>query len=352
MDIKENVLLAPHTTFKIGGPARFFCVVENETEVAEALNFAEEKKLNTFILGGGSNLLVSDNGFNGLVIQIKDKGLEILSKDENSVVLKVASGEVWDEVVAFTVENNLWGIENLSHIAGCTGAIAVQNVGAYGQEAKDVIDSVWVYNGELKQSQILKNSDCGFSYRSSIFNTSEKGKYIIFSITFKLSKVPRPVLSYRDLQAKFEGKSPSLEEIRQAVIAIRDQKFPFPTEAKKGNAGSFFKNAVLNPSEFIKLREKIQNTFGDIKARELEKKKFPDGQNIKVPAAFLIELCGLKDLENGGAAINQNQPLVIINKTGTATAADVLGLANRIKQIVLEKTGIELVFEPELVGFD
>jgi len=351
MEIQKNILLAPYTTFKIGGPARFFCVVNNQFDALEAYEFATKHQLKTFVLGGGSNLLISDAGFDGLVLKVENKGIEISAEDGNSVVLKVASGENWDEVVKFAVTNNWWGIENLSHIPGSTGAIAVQNVGAYGQEAKDVIDSVIVFNRETHEIQSLKANDCGFSYRSSIFNTSQKGKYIIFNIIFKLSKEAKAALSYRDLQSKFQGKNPSLEEIRTAVIEIRDQKFPFPTEAKKGNAGSFFKNPVLDGAQYEELKRNIQKAFGDERAGELEKKKFADGSNIKVPAAFLIELCRLKDLENDGAAINQNQPLVIINKSGKATAADVLALAGQVKSQILNKTGIELLFEPELIGF-
>lgn len=351
MQIKKNILLAPYTTFKIGGPAGFFCVVNNQFDALEAYEFAEKENLKTFVLGGGSNLLISDEGYDGLVLKVENRGIEILAEDEKSVTLKVASGEVWDEFVKFVVRNNWWGVENLSHIPGSTGAIAVQNVGAYGQEAKNVIDSVVVFNRQTHEIQSIKAADCGFSYRASIFNTTQKGKYIIFNIVFRLSKIPKPILSYRDLQLKFEGQDPSLNEIRDAVIVIRDKKFPFPTRAKKGNAGSFFKNPLLVNSKYDELSRNIKKTFGDAKAGELEKKKFEDQGQIKVPAAFLIELCGLKNLENGGAAINQNQPLVIINKSGMATAADVLALANRVKSEVLAKTGIELVFEPELIGF-
>jgi UDP-N-acetylmuramate dehydrogenase len=317
------------------------------------------------VLGGGSNLLISDAGFNGLVIKVQNKGIEILSQDENQVLLKVASGENWDEVVKFAVTNNWWGIENLSHIPGSTGAIAVQNVGAYGQEAKNVIDSVVVFNKETHEIQSLKAEDCGFGYRSSIFNTAQKGKYIIFCISFKLSKIPAPILSYRDLQNKFSDHKPSLQEIRDSVIEIRDKKFPFPTEAKKGNAGSFFKNPVLSERDYNELKELVRDNFGTEKAQELDAKKFNESIDtdnsrivlsrdikIKVPAAFLIDLCGLKDLTSGGAGINANQPLVIINQNGQAAAQDVLSLANKVKAAVLAKTGIELKFEPELIGFE
>src|SRR5581483_7363092 len=240
MQIQENILLAPYTTFKIGGPAKYFCVVKDQFDALQAYEFAEKNQLKTLVLGGGSNMLISDKGFDGLVLKIENKGIEVLSHDEEHVLLKIASGEVWDEVVKFAVSNNWWGIENLSHIPGSTGAIAVQNVGAYGQEAKNLIESVTVFDRKTHEIQSLNNSECDFGYRTSIFNMGQKGKYIIFYITLKLSKIARPILAYRDLAKKFEGKRPALEEVRQAVIGIRDTKFPFPTEAKKGNAGSFF----------------------------------------------------------------------------------------------------------------
>ena len=352
MQIRENVILAPYTTFKIGGPAVYFCIVQNQFDALEAYEFADKNNLKTFVLGGGSNILISDKGFGGLVMKIENKGVEVLAEDENQVTLKVASGENWDEVVKFAVKNNWWGVENLSHIPGSTGAIAVQNVGAYGQEAKNIIESVVVFNKQTHEIQSLNSSKCGFSYRSSIFNTDEKGKYIIFYINFKLSKLPNPVLSYRDLQSNFVGRAPSLEEIRQAVIRIRDQKFPFPVEAKLGNAGSFFKNPILNETYYQQLKQLVAQNFGDGQAEALDKKKFTENGQVKIPAAFLIELCGLKNLQSDGAAINHNQPLVIINESGRATAEDVLNLANRVKDEVLSKVGINLSFEPELIGFE
>lgn len=351
MHIQENVLLAPYTTFKIGGPAKFFCVVKDQFDALTAYEFAQHKRLQAFILGGGSNIVVSDKGFDGLVIKVENKGIEILAQDDKQVTLKIASGEVWDEVVKFAVSNGWWGIENLSHIPGSTGAIAVQNVGAYGQEAKNVIESVIVFNRQTHQIQSLKTKDCGFTYRQSIFNSTQKGKYIIFYIIFALSKTATPNLSYRDLSSKFGAKKPGLEEIRNAVIEIRDKKYPFPVEAVKGNAGSFFKNPVLNQADYHNLKQLVLKNFGEERALQLDKKRFNDGDQAKVPAAFLIELCGLKDLKSNGAAINQNQPLVIINETGTATAQDVLNLANQVKAEVRQKTGIDLSFEPELIGF-
>jgi UDP-N-acetylmuramate dehydrogenase len=351
MQIQENVLLAPYTTFKIGGSARWFCVVGDQFDALQAFEFAKGKGLKTFVLGGGSNILVSDEGFNGLVIKVENKGIEVLSENDDNVLLKVASGEIWDEVVRFAVKNKWWGIENLSHIPGSVGAIAVQNVGAYGQEASKVIESVTVFNRDTHQILNLSAAECVFSYRQSIFNSSDKGKYIIFNITFRLSKKAKADFSYRDLKVRFAGQNPSLNEIRQTVIEIRDKKYPFPVEAINGNAGSFFKNPVLSSNNYQALASRILAGFGRKTVDDLEKKKFTHNSQIKIPAAFLIELCGLKNLRSGGAVINQNQTLVIINESGQATAKDVLSLANNVKQAVFSKMGIELNFEPELIGF-
>lgn len=352
MNFLENVPLAPYTTFKIGGPARYFCVVENQQDALTAYEFAIKEKLPVFVLGGGSNLLVSDRGFKGLVVKIANKGIEVISEDAENVFLKVSSGEIWDEVVNFATKNNWWGIENLSHIPGSTGAIAVQNVGAYGQEASKVIDSVGVFNTETHNILSIKAKDCEFGYRKSIFNSTKKNKYIIFHIIFKLKKHGSPCLNYPDLKKYFEGKNPFLSEIREAVTQIRNKKYPFPTQAKNGNAGSFFKNPVLDLTGFETLKQKIQTNFGDNKLIELETKSFFILPQVKVPAAYLIDICGLKNHHVGGACINPTQPLIILNENGSATAEDVINLAEFVKREVNEKTGIMLSFEPVILGFN
>ena len=352
MKIQANIALAPFTTFKIGGKAKYFCEVKDQFDALEAFEFAQNKDLPVLLLGGGSNLLISDSGFNGLVIKVKNLGVEVLSENQNTVLLRVASGEIWDKVVEFAVKNKWWGIENLSHIPGSAGAIAVQNVGAYGQEAKNVIESVTVFDSQTHQILNLSNGDCNFAYRSSLFNTGAKGRYIIFYITFKLSKIPGPVLTYRDLAQKFGGQNPDLKQIREAVIEIRDKKFPFPKKAKNGNAGSFFKNPVLNAAEYQKLKNRVAGAFGQSARDALEAKKFSENGQIKIPAAFLMDICGLKDMRLGGAAINHNQPLVIINQTGKASALDVLNLAAVVLKTIKNKYGLALNSEPELVGFE
>ncbi len=359
MEIQKNILLAPFTTFKIGGPAKFFCIVRDQFDALEAYEFAKSQKLSVLVLGGGSNLLVSDEGFNGLVVKVENKGIEVIdwanqqSADSNQqrILLKVASGEVWDEVVSFATRNNWWGLENLSHIPGSSGAIAVQNVGAYGQEASRVIKSVTVFNTQTHQISELTNDQCHFAYRQSIFNSQEKGKYIIFYITLALSINPQPTLTYRDLESRFEKQNPTLSQIRQAVIEIRNKKYPFPKEAKLGNAGSFFKNLNINQKEFKALKLIVETQFGAEYAQKLELKSFMNEQSVKVPSAYLMELCGLKDLQVGGAKINHNQPLVIVNETGTASATDVVQLAQKVIESVYTKLKVKLSVEPELVGF-
>ena len=229
MQVQENIPLAPYTTFKIGGPAKFFTIVKNVSEIKQALTFAKEKGLQIFFLGGGSNVLFSDKGFNGLVIKLENSGIETIEENDNNVLLKIASGENWDKVVELAVKNNWWGIENLSHIPGSCGAIAVQNVGAYGQEASQIIESVGVFDIKNLQVGVLANKDCNFSYRKSVFNTEGKGRYILLELTIKLNKNPKPNLTYRDLNLIFQSKMPDIVEIRNAIIKIRDKKYPYPT---------------------------------------------------------------------------------------------------------------------------
>jgi UDP-N-acetylmuramate dehydrogenase len=351
MQIRENELLAPYTTFKIGGPARFFCVVESAADLQEALKFAADHNLNIYILGGGSNLLVSDNGFDGLVIKIGMKGVKILSENDQNLILQVASGEPWDKVVELAVKNGWWGIENLSHIPGSAGAVVVQNVGAYGQETSSVVENAEVFDRTDGKIKILANKDCRFSYRRSIFNGSEKNRYVILSINFKLAKNGQANLAYRDLKERFINTSPTLEEIRQAVTEIRDKKFPYPIEPKSGNAGSFFKNVVLDNETYDCVEKIIGKRFGEGILQKLHNKVFREGDTVKIPTAFLLDICELKNIQIGGARINENQPLVIVNATGEAKALDVIKLAGLVKETVFEKTGLKLSLEPDLVGF-
>ena len=348
MEIKSNFNLAELTTFHIGGLADFYCVAQNPEDLKVAAEFAQNKNLPILILAGGSNMLVADSGFRGLVINIDIKGIEV-----NSSEFKVGSGEIWDEVVALAVLKDLWGIENLSNIPGKTGAIPIQNVGAYGQDASQVIKCVEVYDLENGERVVLQNEDCGFGYRQSNFNTIWKNKFVILNVTFRLSSTPNPKLGYLDVKNYFSALNnvnPTLTEIRQAIIAIRAKKFPDISQL--GCAGSCFKNLILTPEEYLNLEQMVSKNFPSEAVEKLGelKRKFSEEKRIKIPAAFLIDICGLKGKTVGQAKLWENQPLVIVN-IGGAKASDVAQLFKVVRQEVFLKTGQKLQSEPEWIGF-
>lgn len=324
MNLKEQELLKNYTTFHIGGPARFFVEVKNLAELKEVVAFAHEKSLPILILGGGSNMLVSDNGFDGVVIRPQFFGFEIEGER-----VKIAASENWDECAEKIVVAGLWGIENLSFVPGSAAGLAVQNVGAYGQEAKNVIESVDVYDIKHQITSTKLQAECNFGYRRSIFNTTERGRYVILGLTLKLSKDGKPNTSYG-------LKTGTLQEMREQVIALRKGKGQDPSEY--WSAGSFFKNPVVTEAQYASLPEGTP--------------RFPGEGGIKVPAGYLLDkICNLKGLTIGGAKLSELQVINIINYNH-ATADDVLNLFRKARDIVYEKTGIMLESEPELVGFD
>lgn len=354
IEIKENISMKDRTTFGIGGPARYFLEAGTPEELIKAFNFADQKTIPVFILGGGSNILISDVGFPGLVVSVRNKGIEVIEENDNEVKIKVGSSEVWDEVVEYAVNHGWWGIENLSHIPGKTGGVPVQNVGAYGQEAKNVIESVEVFDVKNKVVKRITNNECAFGYRKSIFNKEAKGKFVVLSTIFKLKKQGEPNITYPDVIKYFKEKNiiaPTLEQVRKAIISIRDNKLPNPKII--GNAGSFFKNIVLSNNEYQELLGNMQKNFSNEVMQKITelKNKFSTDESIKIPAAFVIDICGLKGQKVGGAKVNEKQALVIVNDNNNATAKDVLELAKKVTTTVQEKTGIYITLEPELIGF-
>lgn len=352
---QEAEPLKPHTTFKIGGPARYFARAASTDEFQRVLRLAHKLSLPIFVLGGGSNILVSDHGFDGVVVHPACRGFKIAYEDAQAVTLEVSGGETWDDLVQQAVERGWWGIENLSHIPGQAGAALVQNIGAYGQQASDVVQSAQVLDIATGEGRVLTATDCSFGYRRSVFNTTARGKLIILAITLCLAKSGVPHLNYPDVRAYFQDRGsqrPSLYEIRQAIITIRNRKFPFPREERGGNAGSFFKNLLLLESEYATLHQMLRRNFPPMEVSRLEElRNRPLWQNrIRVPTAFLIEICGLKGYRLGGAQVNETQPLVLLNRGG-ATATDVIGLAQHVRKTVRKRTGMPLAIEPELVGF-
>jgi UDP-N-acetylmuramate dehydrogenase len=353
--ITETEPLKPYTTFKIGGPARYFACAHSRQDFRGVLEFAGKRSLPFFVLGGGSNILVSDRGYEGVVVHPACRGIEIGYEDAEAVILDVNAAEEWDTVVQHVVERNWWGIENLSHIPGQAGAAFVQNIGAYGQQVSDVVLSAQVMKIPTGEIQVLSAADCGFGYRRSIFNTAARGQLIIVGLTLRLAKHGRPQLDYPDVRAYFEERGvaePSLTEIRRAIISIRDRKFPFPREERGGNAGSFFKNLSLLEGEYATLHEMVRRNFPprDLERLEELRNRFPMADRIRIPTAFLIEICGLKGHRIGGAQVNETQPLVLVNQGG-ATAHDVIALAQHVRKTVRARTGMAIAIEPELVGF-
>jgi len=354
-EIKRDEPLKPFTTFKVGGPAACFAGAATREDFLAALRFARDERLAVFVLGGGSNILVSDNGFPGLIIHPVHRAVAIEAAENQKVMLRVEAAETWDNVVGRAVAEGLYGIENLSHIPGQSGAAIVQNIGAYGQQISDVFASATVMQARSGNVMKLSAADCGFGYRKSIFNSSAKNEFIILQLELALNRHGTPDLRYPDVRNYFNERaieSPSIQQVREAVIQIRDRKFPFPREEKGGNAGSFFKNLVLHEAEFKVLRDNIRRNFSAAESERLEqirKRPGADGA-VKVPTAFLIEICGLKGYREGGARVNEAQPLVLLNDGG-ATAQDVLTLAGFVRRTVYARTGMTIELEPELVGF-
>jgi UDP-N-acetylmuramate dehydrogenase len=341
LSIKKNVSLAQFTTLSIGGAARFFVQADSEEELIEAIEFAEHRGLPVFILGGGSNVLISDQGFPGLVIRVAIKGIEW------SEQITAGAGEDWDGFVRQCVQRNLAGLECLSGIPGFVGGTPVQNVGAYGQEVSETITKVRAFDRQTKRVVELSNAECGFSYRTSIFNSTERNRYVVLAVSFLLKANGEPALLYPDLKNYFAGRTdqPTLAEVRQAVIEIRSRKgmVIVPDDPDCRSAGSFFKNPVLSAEAFAKL-EAIANECPP---------SFPaaDG-NVKVPAAWLIERAGFqRGYTKGRTGISSKHTLAIINR-GNATAQEVLDLVAEIQTGVQIKFGVALLPEPIFVGFN
>ena len=348
MQLKENVPLAPLTTFKVGGPARYFAEVRTSSEAAEAVEFARVRDLPFFVLGGGSNLLVSDKGFSGLVAHIAIAGTREEDADGKRI-FRVGAGEEWDNFVARTVKLGCAGVENLSGIPGTVGGTPVQNVGAYGQEVSETIRSVRVLNTSTLHEQEVSNPDSGFSYRTSIFNSSARGKYIVTEVTFALTPNGEPTIQYADLQRYFAGKTPpTLQQVRDAVREIRLSKAMLivPGDDDGRSAGSFFKNPILSQDRFGEIASIAQRS-----GKQPPSYPAPDGR-IKVSAAWLVEQSGFaKGFERGPVGISRRHSLAIVNRGG-ARAADILSLKDEIQRAVLDKFGVELHPEPVFVGFD
>lgn len=343
LNIQENVPLGKMTTFKIGGNARYFIEVETVSDLEEALGFAERGELDVFILGGGSNILISDEGFSGLVIKIALKGIKTEKKDDG-VYVTAKAGEDWDEFVGSCIDEDLAGLECLSGIPGYVGGTPIQNVGAYGQDVSETIVSVDLFDRKDKRRVTLSNAECGFEYRKSIFNTSQKKRFIVLTVTYRLTLGGEPKIAYKDLQKEFEGKKTSLLKVREAVKEIRKSKGMLVRQGgfDSQSAGSFFKNPIVENSVIEEIKTSIDEKVPFFKV---------DKNKAKVPAAWLIEKSGFeKGFLSGNVGLSSVHSLALTNR-GEATAKDILRLKELIQKGVNEKFGIELIPEPNFIGF-
>lgn len=345
--IQENVSLRDLTTLKIGGTARYFCSAATVESLSQAVSFAHEKKLPCLILGGGSNVLVSDGVVNAVVIQNNLRGVTWKDGGKN-VVVCAGAGENWDRLVEQAVKRNLWGIENLSGIPGTVGAAPIQNIGAYGAEIRDVLEWVEVFDSASGETREMSNEECLFGYRDSIFKHREGKSLIVTRVALRLSANGRPTLTYKDMQDRFaasarNGSTSSsvepltLSAIRRAVLEIRSKKFP--DLATHGTAGSFFKNPIISKKQFDELKKK----YPDLPGFELK----VNGQKlmVKLPLAWILDnICQLRGHRRGNVALFERQPIVLVN-LGGATAEEIKRFAEEVIRYVKEATGISVEYE-------
>lgn len=337
MEIKSHYPLKKYNTFGISAYAKEFVSVSSTTELAEVLKGNKGKEL--FILGGGSNMLLTQD-IDALVIHINLKGKETVSKDENYAYVKAMAGENWHEFVLFCIENNYGGLENLSLIPGNVGTTPIQNIGAYGTEIKDTFVSCEAMDIATQQLVTFTKEECRFAYRESIFKGELKGKYIITSVTFRLTANGHKVnTSYGDIAAELTKKGitvPTIKDVSNAVTAIRQSKLPNPAEL--GNSGSFFKNPIVTAEEF----EKVQLLHPQMPHYVLS------DTHVKVPAGWLIEQSGFKGKRFGDAGVHKNQALVLVNY-GNATGKELLDLSKKIQDTVYTNFGIAIEAEVNII---
>jgi UDP-N-acetylmuramate dehydrogenase len=355
--ILENIALAQYTTLGVGGAARWFVETGDEEEMLAAVRFARVQGVACFVLGGGSNLLVSDEGFNGVVLRIANDTLAVHAlKDSAAVLVEADAGVEWDAVVRAAVEKNAVGIECLAGIPGSVGGTPVQNVGAYGQEVASAIYQVHAIDLEAERRVRFSQEECGFAYRRSIFNTTRKGRYVITHVQYHLNIGQQPHIEYRDVKTTFEQHGvarPTLAETAAAVREIRARKgmLLVADDADSRSAGSFFKNPVVAVDEVARLASIAGCRSADVP-------QFPAGWGyaaedcmVKLSAAWLIELAGFsKGFAMGRAGLSTKHVLAIVNRGG-ATAGEIVALRDAVIEGVWARTAIRLEQEPVLLGF-
>ena len=337
MKIQENISLKPFTTFGIDKKAKFFTTVETLDELKAALLAAKEKQLPVFILGGGSNILLTQD-IDGLVIKLEIKGINLVKEDGDQLWVEVGAGEMWHELVLHSIAEDWAGLENLSLIPGTVGASPMQNIGAYGVEIKDVFDSLQAMHRETLEMQSFNAEACRFGYRESVFKQTFKDQFVITSVTFRLSKTPNFHLEYgaiREVLAANDIDQPSIRAISDAVIQIRQSKLPDPKEI--GNAGSFFKNPTIPSAHFDALKASYPSIPG-----------YPSAEGVKVAAGWLIEQTGWKGKRIGEVGVHAKQALVLVNYGG-GTGEEIKKLSEQIQASVYDKFEVQLQAEVNFI---
>jgi UDP-N-acetylmuramate dehydrogenase len=346
MQIEEDKLLVPFTTFGIGGPARWFVEARTEADIVEAVSWARERRVPLFVLGGGSNVLIADAGFDGLVIHVAMRGIEEQDVGEDRVLFHVAAGEEWECFVRHATVENCAGVECLAGIPGTVGGTPVQNVGAYGQEVSSVIGRVRVFDLKERRVTELGVDQCGFAYRKSRFNSVDAGRFVVLRVDYQLRRGGVPATGYPDLQRAIrEEARATLVEVADAVRRVRQSKGMMLVDCDPDcrSAGSFFKNPILSEDQ----ADQIAFLAGK------QPPRFPGGTDgrVKIPAAWLIEQAGFaRGFAMGAAGVSTKHTLALVNRGG-ATASEILALAAEIRSAVEKKFGVVLRPEPMFVGF-
>ena len=345
--------LAPYTTLRIGGPARFFVSVRSEQNLVDALAFARDRACRVFVLGGGSNLVVPDEGFEGLVVHAA-VGTEIRAvSDGQGTKLHVDAGVEWDDLVRYACERGLSGMECLAGIPGLVGGSPIQNIGAYGQEVASTIEKVRVFDRQARTFTSLSHEECGFSYRHSIFNSAQRDRYVVTQVSFFFAADARPNLSYADLRP-IRDRHPSALEIYHFVRSVRDAKgmlvHPENLTSDSRSAGSFFKNPVV-PEEVF---ERICKSLSEPPSTPITAKDVPHWPQrpgeVKLAAAWLIERAGFaKGYSMGAVGISSRHTLALINRSGSARAAELFELRDHLAGEVFQRFGVRLEQEPVIL---
>ena len=337
MTIQKDYDLTDLSTFHIKAKAKLFCEINTEQDFLELIKTDEFKNNEKLFIGGASNILFTKD-FDGIVVCNRLKGIEIVKEDAESVWLKTMGGEMWNDLVLYSVDKNYWGIENLALVPGTVGAAPVQNIGAYGTEVKDTIESVETFEIETGTKKIFSKEECEFAYRESVFKSKLKGKYFITAVVFKLSKIQNTNITYRALKDYLEKNSLTVKnskDVSDIVAEIRRTKLPDPKVL--GSAGSFFKNVYIDSAKLAELKKEYELM-----------PSFEENGKIKIPSGWLIEQCGWKGKRVGNVGVYDKQALVLVNYGG-ATGAEVMNLANSIIDSVYKKFGLKIAPEVNLI---